>query len=267
MPRQESDKQRPTKRSPLVGWRPLARRLKPQKEQALSPEAAARKERRGRWLWLALQMLPILVLLIALLIVLAPILVRRAAPPDAAAAGETPTPPPPTPDWPMELSPVFTPEVQHWRESILGWSVTYRLRPNLIATLMQIESCGNSAVQSSVGATGLFQVMPFHFAEGEDPFDPDTNALRGLTYFADGLAMAGGDVGRAFAGYNGGHGIIHDLPTNWPQQSQDYQYWGGGVYTDAEAGLSESPTLQAWLESGGAALCALAAAELGLPGG
>jgi len=270
MPKRGSGQQQPSnKRSPLIGWRPLARRSKPSEEQALSPEAAARKARRGRVLWLAVQMLPILVLLIALVVVLAPVLLGRAAPTDAAA-GETPAPeatPIPTPDWPMALSPVFTPEVQHWRDSILGWSVTYRLRPNLIATLIQIESCGNPAVQSSVGATGLFQVMPFHFAEGEDPFDPDTNALRGLTYFADGLMIAGGDVGRAFAGYNGGHGIIHSLPTDWPQQSQDYQYWGGGIYTDAEAGLTESPTLQAWLESGGAALCVLAAAELGLEGG
>ena len=29
---------------------------------------------------------------------------------------------------------------------------------------------------------GLFQVMPYHFQEGEDPFSPDINAKRGLIY-------------------------------------------------------------------------------------
>lgn len=214
-------------------------------------------------------MLPVFVLLIALFIVIAPMLWRGITTSPEEIAGDNPiaeAPPSPTPNWPLAVSPVFTPEVQYWHDDILRWAVAYGIPPNLIATLMQIESCGNPNVQSSAGATGLFQVMPFHFAEGENPFDPDTNAMRGLTYFLNGLAIADGDVGRAFAGYNGGHGIIHNLPTYWPLETQYYQYWGGGIYTDAEAGLIEGPTLRAWLESGGASLCALAAAELGLEG-
>jgi soluble lytic murein transglycosylase-like protein len=215
-------------------------------------------------------MLPVFVLLIALLVVLAPVLWRAAVVTPAEIAEQKPAlepvPTPTPPDWPLEVALIFTPEVQYWREDIVRWSLLYGVPPNLIATLMQIESCGNPNIQSSVGATGLFQVMPFHFAEGENPADPNTNAMRGLTYFATGLAIADGDLGRAFAGYNGGHGIIHNLPTYWPQETQYYQYWGGGIYTDAESGLLESPTLRAWLESGGANLCALAAVELGLEG-
>ena len=78
------------------------------------------------------------------------------------------------------LSPVFSAEVQSWRSDILRWSNIYNLDPDLIAAVMQIESCGHPSVLSSAGAIGLFQVMPFHFQAGEDPFDPETNARRGL---------------------------------------------------------------------------------------
>ena len=80
------------------------------------------------------------------------------------------------------LAPLFTPEVQYWNTAILRWSVISNLDPNLIATVMQIESCGDAFARSSAGAVGLFQVMPFHFASTDNPFDPDTNALRGLMY-------------------------------------------------------------------------------------
>ena len=40
------------------------------------------------------------------------------------------------------ISLLFTPEVQYWGEEILAWSETYQLDPNLVATVMQIESCG-----------------------------------------------------------------------------------------------------------------------------
>ena len=172
----------------------------------------------------------------------------------------------PAPEWSLELSPVFTPEIQYWQDKIIEWSVEYWLPPNLIATIMQIESCGDPTALSGVGASGLFQVMPDHFAEGEDLLDPDTNAKRGLTYFADGLSQADGDAGLALAGYNGGHGLILLTPDQWPAETQDYQYWGTGIYQDAEAGLAESPTLQEWLASGGAGLCQQARARLGLAG-
>src|SRR5690349_9199370 len=54
------------------------------------------------------------------------------------------------------LSPIFTPEVQHWADKIVGWSAVFKLDPNLAATVMQIESCGAPAVVSGSGAQGLF---------------------------------------------------------------------------------------------------------------
>lgn len=162
------------------------------------------------------------------------------------------------------LAPIFTPEVMYWKDKILAWSAAYQLDPNLVATVMQIESCGAPSVVSSSGAQGLFQVMPFHFTEGETMQDPDTNAARGLAYLALGLQRAGGDAGLALAGYNGGHSQIGKAGSLWPAQTQRYWYWGTGIYDDARSGAAQSARLQEWLQAGGASLCQTAATQIGL---
>jgi len=162
------------------------------------------------------------------------------------------------------LSPIFTPEVQYWASRIAGWAAAFQLDPNLVATVMQIESCGAPHAVSSSSAQSLFQVMPFHFTAGEDMQDPDTNAGRGLAYLALGLTRAGGDAGLALAGYNGGHSQIGKDSSLWPSQTQRYWYWGTGIYADAASGQAQSGRLQEWLQAGGASLCARAAQELGL---
>ena len=153
------------------------------------------------------------------------------------------------------LAPFFTDEVLFWEAHIVRWADQYDLDPNLIATVMQIESCGDPLVGSSAGAQGLFQVMPFHFAEGENPQDPETNALRGMNYLATGLDLADGDVGLALAGYNGGHGVINIGYSRWYNETQRYYYWGLGIYEDAVAGLEESDRLNEWLANNGQWLC------------
>ena len=168
------------------------------------------------------------------------------------------------PQTPALLSPIFTPEVQHWAERIVAWASPFQLDPNLVATVMQIESCGGPGSVSSSNAQGLFQVMPFHFAPGEDMQDPATNATRGLAYLALGLARAGGDAGLALAGYNGGHSQIGKDSALWPNETKRYWYWGTGIYTDAASGQSTSARLEEWLNAGGASLCAKAAQQLGL---
>lgn len=171
----------------------------------------------------------------------------------------------PLPGWSLEIATVFTAQVQHWGTDIGNWSLAYRIQPNLIATLMQIESCGNPNAVSASGAQGLFQVMPLHFVEGDNPLDPDTNAGRALLYFGELLASANGDPGLAFAAYNGGPALITTSPSQWPRETQDFQFWASGIYEEAERGLAESPTLADWLNAGGADLCIAAHQALGLP--
>ncbi len=162
------------------------------------------------------------------------------------------------------ISAVFTPEVQFWTGPILRWSAAAGLDPNLAATIMQIESCGDPLARSSAGASGLFQVMPFHFANGEDPFQPDTNAARGLDYMKRSLAAAGNNVRLGLAGYNGGIGVISTSEWFWPAETTRYAYWGSGIYQDAASGKTQSPRLNEWLNAGGSGLCARAKQRLGI---
>ena len=129
---------------------------------------------------------------------------------------------------------------------------------------MQIESCGDPQAASGAGAQGLFQVMPFHFTEGEDMLDPETNALRGINYFAERLVQTDGNIGLAFAGYNGGHVAAAGGWDDWVPETQRYFIWSTGIFNDIESGLTESPTLQKWMAAGGASLCQQASARLGL---
>lgn len=157
------------------------------------------------------------------------------------------------------ISPIFTAEVQYWAVDISRWAQEYNLDPNLIATVMQIESCGDPHAGSSAGAQGLFQVMPFHFAEGEAMLDINNNAKRGLNYLSGGLHKSNGHVGLALAGYNGGHGMIDWGYARWPNETRRYHYWGTGIYYDAISGAPTSERLNEWLAAGGEFLCRQAA--------
>jgi soluble lytic murein transglycosylase-like protein len=163
-----------------------------------------------------------------------------------------------------KIAPLFTPEVQYWAANIVRWASDHGLDPNLAATVMQIESCGHPEIRSSAGATGLFQVMPFHFKAGESMSNPDTNALRGMDYLRRSLETASGDARLAFAGYNGGIGVIGRLESRWPAETIRYAYWGSGIYADATQNRAASTRLDEWLKAGGASLCAKARQRLGI---
>ncbi|NPV67518.1 MAG: transglycosylase SLT domain-containing protein [Anaerolineae bacterium] len=166
------------------------------------------------------------------------------------------------------LAPLFTAEVDHWAADIRRWAAEYGLDPQLVATVVQIESCGDPRALSPAGAAGLLQVMPQHFAPGEDPFDPETNARRGLGVLVECLTSRHNperDVGLAFACYNGGPSVFVTAWDYWPQQSRDYYIWGTGIYADAQAGATSSEVLDRWLLAGGQRLCQSARQTLGFP--
>jgi hypothetical protein len=163
------------------------------------------------------------------------------------------------------IAPFFTREVQYWAPYIARWSQEFGVDANLIATLMQIESCGLPLARSTVGAQGLFQVMPMHFEEGENMTDPDTNARRGIGVIRECLGYANGDAGLAMACYNGGPSLVYRDFSNWPTESQNYYTWGLGIYADAATGKTTSASIDNWLNAGGVYLCEEAATTLNLP--
>jgi hypothetical protein len=144
------------------------------------------------------------------------------------------------------LSAVFTPEIQYWAPLIKAWAVKYQVDPNLIATVIQIESCGDPFVTSSAGAQGLFQVMPFHFEAGEDMLDVQTNAQRGSTIFWKAAST--------FRWALGWHCRLQRQARchqrGWATGCRDrYYYWGARIYRGHLGGAS--PTLDEWLTAGG----------------
>ncbi|HET7145388.1 MAG TPA: transglycosylase SLT domain-containing protein [Anaerolineales bacterium] len=174
---------------------------------------------------------------------------------------------------PLELPPVrsknistiFRIEIHYWADSISKWATASQLDPNLVATVMQIESCGDPRAKSSAGAMGLFQVMPFHFYATDDPYNPNINALRGLAYLARSLETSAGNPGLALAGYNGGIGLIARTEWTWPAQTKRYVQYGLPIYEDARNGLESSNALNEWYQKYGVSLCQQAHRRLGLP--
>jgi hypothetical protein len=159
------------------------------------------------------------------------------------------------------IAPLFTAEVRYWEDDLHRWADAYDLDPKLLATVMQIESCGYAPAVSSSGAQGLFQVMPMHFASNDDPFDPDTNALNSARVLSACLERAKGNPGLAMACYNGGPSVIVNPYSTWTAETQRYYIWATGIYADALADKTSSATLEAWLAAGGINLCDLASAE------
>lgn len=190
--------------------------------------------------------------------------VTETAPAGATETASEESAPPVLPPAAGGIASLFTAEVQHWAPQIVAWSAAAGVDPNMAATVMQIESCGDPNAVSIAGAQGLFQVMPFHFDTGENMQDPDTNARRGLAYLALGMQQTNGDTGLSFAGYNGGHGTAAKGWGAWPAETQRYYNWSTGIYADAVAGNTTSETLNQWLAAGGAGLCRQAAQRIGL---
>lgn len=156
----------------------------------------------------------------------------------------------------------FSPQVLRWESEILSWASQTGLPPDLIAIVMQIESCGDQLARSSAGAMGIFQVMPFHFGTGEDPYDPQVNARRGLAYLKSGYLKSAGRIDLTLAGYNGGHSMIDAHPDDWPEETKRYVFWGLGLWEDIKSSQHPSPTLELWFTAGGARLCSSAAAGM-----
>ena len=108
--------------------------------------------------------------------------------------------------------------------------------PRLLLAVLLVENPWlDPDARSTVGATGLMQVMPFHAGNwgcsGADLTDPDHNICHGARILADALQRASGDLDEALLSYNG---CVHG--TNTPD-CHDYPQW---VYRRAgEAWMAE----------------------------
>ncbi len=95
-------------------------------------------------------------------------------------------------------------------EAVHRQATRAELKPELVLSVIQVESHFNRYAISRVGAQGLMQVMPFWKNEigraGDNLTDMDTNLRYGCTILAYYLKRSKGDLVDALARYNGSLG-------------------------------------------------------------
>jgi hypothetical protein len=91
-------------------------------------------------------------------------------------------------------------------KAIKDASTKYALDPNLIATIIYVESGGNIKAVSQKGAKGLMQLTPEVYKQYNvgDPFDIEQNIFSGTAYLASLLQRFDGNLEQALAAYNCG---------------------------------------------------------------
>lgn len=85
---------------------------------------------------------------------------------------------------------------------------SHRVDGLLVASIVEAESSFRPDAVSPKGALGLMQLMPFHFEELEQPFDPQLNLDRGTAFLATLERRYEGDLQLAVAAYHAGPGAI-----------------------------------------------------------
>ncbi|WP_246298835.1 lytic transglycosylase domain-containing protein [Desulfolutivibrio sulfodismutans] len=86
----------------------------------------------------------------------------------------------------------------------------YKIDPELVRAMVEVESGFVIEAVSPKGAQGLMQIMP---GTGKDlgltePFEPGPNIEAGVRYMRDMLDRFGGDASLALAAYNAGPGRV-----------------------------------------------------------
>jgi soluble lytic murein transglycosylase-like protein len=84
----------------------------------------------------------------------------------------------------------------------------HRVDGLLVASIVEAESSFRPDAVSPKGALGLMQLMPFHFDELDEPFDPRINLDRGTAFLAALERRYEGDLKLAVAAYHAGPGAV-----------------------------------------------------------
>lgn len=129
--------------------------------------------------------------------------------------------------------------VSDYDQEIEDAAARYGVDPDLIRSIMGVESGGNPDAQGAAGEVGLMQVMP-GTAQMVDPsvsradlWDPVTNIDVGVHYLATQLTRYGGNVAKAVSAYNAGTAT---------DRNQSYvEKVFGAVWPTSSSGDSSSP--------------------------
>lgn len=151
------------------------------------------------------------------------------------------------------LAPLFTPTVQYWAEDIARWTVNTNITPDMLAVVMQLESCGNPTVEG-----GLFGIADSNSAYN----DPETEAQLALARLQNALTLGNDDFGLALAIYADGESVLQSDFVAWSFHARDMFILGRNFYYQAQQGMTTSPDLTSWMQNTGAGLCTQAQTTL-----
>jgi soluble lytic murein transglycosylase-like protein len=132
--------------------------------------------------------------------------------------------------------------------AIVMAAARHNVDPNLVRSVIKVESNFNSNAVSRKGAMGLMQLMPAtaRSLNVKNPFDPEQNVDAGVRHLKQLLENYGGDVNLTLAAYNAGSGAVA-RSAGIPRyaETQNYVrritnlYYGGFSFTST--GASRDP--------------------------
>ena len=123
---------------------------------------------------------------------------------------------------------------QMHQDLVIKWSQQYDVNPNLVYSIIKVESNFKIRAESSKGAKGLMQIMPetgqwiaaqlgIDDFEAANLYEPDINIQFGCWYLASLAKEFEGRLPQVIAAYNAGRGMV--------SQWNEADIWNGSLET------------------------------------